>query len=214
MQDTLWKQIHLGKYVLIALIVDALLLGMFLRWAYVTHHRVDSSVLYGNWRHSTIDGSYIEIWGYAKQCAIIVLAIGAYARQREGFFAAFAALFFMVLLDDALGLHEQAADMTRRHMGMLQPSELPAILAISGIPFVTVLIGLTRLPLHRRRPATALTLAFVVLATFSVGIDAMNDMVLSSRRSGQTLKAFFEDGGELVSLTAILALWPSNSVTG
>ena len=61
----------------VILAIDLVILGMFLRWAYVEHANVTESMLYGQLLYSSVDGSLMEIWGYLKELTIIGLALYA-----------------------------------------------------------------------------------------------------------------------------------------
>ena len=90
----------------VILAIDLVVLGMFLRWAYVEHANVTESILYGQLLYSSVDGSLMEIWGYLKELTIIGLALYAFLHAKELFYAAYALLFLVVLADDSLRLHE------------------------------------------------------------------------------------------------------------
>ena len=195
------------RLLLLLVTVDVVLLSLFLRWAYVHHHGIEHSVFFDAWRFSTVDGSFIEIWGYLKQAAICVAAAMVYAQTRERFYGAFALLFTSVLADDMLRLHEWLGG-TLSHPDLLgEWGIVPAAALISGLPFLIALGALIWMPTGERKPAIALMLGFALLAFFAVPVDLLHELVLGQEASGQTLVTLIEDGGELVSITAIFALW-------
>ncbi|MCC2981596.1 hypothetical protein [Sphingomonas sp. IC4-52] len=187
--------------------IDLALLALFLRWAYVHHHGIENSVFFGAWRFSTVDGSFIEIWGYLKQAALCVAAATVYAQTRERFYAAFALLFACVLADDMLRLHEWLGGKLSHPDLLGEWGIIPAAALISGLPLLIALFTLVRMPTEERKPAIALMLGFGLLAFFAVPVDLLHELVLGQEASGQTLVTLVEDGGELVSMTAIFALW-------
>lgn len=200
------REIVVGLIVLL-IAVDLVLLTLFLKWAHVHHHGIEDSLFFGAWRFSTVDGSYVEIWGYLKQGAICTGAAIIYAQTRERFYAAFALLFACVLADDMLRLHEWLGSMLSRPALLGDWGAVPAAALISGLPLLLTVYALVRMPAAERKPAIALLLCFALLAFFAVPIDLLHELVLGQEASGQTLVTLIEDGGELITMTAIVALW-------
>lgn len=90
------------------LLVDLVLLLLFLRWAYVTHHRLADSLLLGRDWFSLNEGGLADIWGYSK-LAVATGLIAAVARtdRGTGFYRALAMLMLVMLLSDAFQVHER-----------------------------------------------------------------------------------------------------------
>lgn len=192
--------------VLALLVIDIALLTTFLRWAYVQHHGITDSLLYLDLRFSSVDGSYMEIWGYIKEAVVVVLSVWAFVRTTEMFYAAFALLFSSIFLDDALALHEKAGAWLSDPALLGEKASLFAALLVNGLPFAIVLLALMKLPGARRAPALALLGGFCLLAFFAVVVDALHEKLLGSG-GGQTIAVVLEDGGELICLTLIIATW-------
>lgn len=185
------------------LTVDIALLSMFVWWAIVHRYEIKGSIFYGNMLFSKVDWSLIEIWGYLKEAAIVILSIYIYLRCREIFYVLFAILFMSVLIDDAAGLHEilggyiyQLTD-NKLISGFLAPS------ITCGIPLFLTVAATFKLNHSRRWPAFILLFGFFVLAFFGVVVDNLEELVFGTTHN-VTFAALLEDGGELLSLTALL----------
>ena len=190
----------------LVLAIDALILILFLRWAYVEHYHMVDSILYGHLRFSSVDGSLMETWGYIKEASIICLAAYAFKKAKEFFYAAYAVLFVSVLADDFLGLHEAIAEWLSNPSLLGKYGDLPAALLISGVPLALTAFGFFKLEIGRKLPGLMLLAGFGLMAFFAVVVDNLHELLIGSQHL-QTASSFVEDGGELVSLTAILAVW-------
>ena len=190
----------------VILAIDLVVLGMFLRWAYVEHANVTESMLYGQLLYSSVDGSLMEIWGYLKELTIIGLALYAFLHAKELFYAAYALLFLVVLADDSLRLHEHFGAVLSQYAVIGPHGEILAQAILSGIPLALTLLGMVRLARDRIAPALMLLFGFCVTAFFAVVIDKLHEMLIGAAHF-QTISTLVEDGGELISLTLILAIW-------
>jgi len=188
------------------LAIDALLLILFLRWAYVEHSHMTDSIFYGHLRFSSVDGSLMESWGYIKEASIICLAIYAFKKTKEFFYAAYAVLFVSVLADDSLSLHETISGWLSSPSLLGKYGNIPAAFLVSGVPLALAAFGFIRLPSGRKMPGLMLLGSFGLMAFFAVVVDNLHELLIGSQHF-QTASSFVEDGGELVSLTVILAVW-------
>lgn len=195
-----------SKCVVMVLAIDALLLTLFLRWAYVEHNHMADSILYGHLRFSSVDGSLMESWGYIKEAMIICLAVFAFKRTNEVFYAAYAVLFASVLADDYLGLHEAVAGWLSNPSLLGRYGNIPAAVLVSVLPLALAAFGFCKLARARRMPGLMLLASFGLMAFFAVVVDNLHELLVGSQHF-QTASSFIEDGGELVSLTVILAVW-------
>lgn len=126
------------------LAIDALLLILFLGWAYVEHHHMTDSILYGRLCFSSVDGSLVESWGYIKEASIICLAVYAFKQTKDFFYAAYAVLFISVLADDSFRLHEAISGWLSNPSLLGKYGDLPAAFLISGVPLAFAAFALER----------------------------------------------------------------------
>lgn len=191
--------------ILFVLGLDLVLLGLFLRWAYVSHFVMIGDPLYGDRRFSMTDGSAIEYWGYAKQATAVVLLCLIGRHRPSLFLAAFALVCFVALADDLLLLHESLGG----SIGALTEwggavAELVALGLIGGGPVLLTVIGFGRLPRSDRVDGVWLALPLVALIGFAGLADLIHAMLLSGRSGGRTLATLIEDGGELLAMSALV----------
>lgn len=203
LSGSLWRM----RWLIMALLaIDLALLATFLRWAYVAHHGIRDSVFHGDLRFSTVDGSVLESWGYAKQLVALLFLAWTAAARRSRLLAAVALLATAILLDDALQLHERLGLALRAGaqpwIASPAAAQFAGKLLVSGLPaLIVVICYLASRP--GEKPLAHLLLApLVLLAGFSVGVDFLHDLRLW--RGGETLSSLIEDGGELLSMSALL----------
>ena len=163
------------------LAVDALLLLLFLRWAYVEHQHMTDSIFYGRLRFSSVDGSLMDSWGYIKEAAIIALAVYAFRKTNEFFYAAYAVLFVSVLADDSLRLHEHIAGWLSDPSLLGKYGDLPAAFLVSGVPLALAVFGFVTLANDRKLPAFMLLGSFGVMAFFAVVVDNLHELLIGSQ---------------------------------
>jgi len=159
------------------------------------------------------DGSYAEIFEYLL-LAIIVVALARLALTlRRPVYFAFLFIFFYYLADDSLQIHETVGAYLTRTLDFqaflsLRAQDLGELStwALFGVP----LLGFLAFALWRstgldRSVGLTLTGWFLLLAFFGGIIDMVTT---SLRGTGLLFKfvAFVEDAGEMLVVTAILAL--------
>lgn len=188
------------------LAIDAIILILFLSWAFVTHYKMVRSPLYGSLLFSKVDFSLMEMWGYIKEILIIAIAARYAMRSSNSFSLAYAVLFIAVLLDDSLQLHERLGGWLAHSAGLGSLGFLMAPILISGTPFALVLLAYWMLPGRERSRFTPPLLLFFMLSFLAVVMDHMVDALVGTHRM-QTLFALIEDGGEMVCLTMIVGIW-------
>lgn len=188
------------------LTVDLLLLIVFLRWAYVEHYNINTSFFHEDLKFSSLDGSLMERWGYAKEAYIVGLAAYAFSKSKEFFYAAYAVLFLAVLADDSLQLHEHIGAWLSDPALLGEWGSLPSAALVSGAPLALALHGFRKLPSRRKSPALMLLAGFGIMAFFGVVFDSIHTLLIDAEHF-QTISSFIEDGGELMSLTLIITVW-------
>jgi hypothetical protein len=192
------------------LLIDAILLAAFLRWAYVEHYHITSSVMFGDLRYSMVDGSLVELFGYFKETVIVLLLGAAFFYRRKLVYAGFALLFLMTLLDDSLSLHERLGHWVSRLpplLGVPQDiSEIMVFALLGLVPLILVAIGYLHCYGRDRRNAEALGLGFGALLFCAEVMDFIHGKVVEAYGKGDTVFSLLEDGGELLSMTLITAI--------
>jgi hypothetical protein len=195
------------RLIVLILLVDLILLGAFLRWAYVEHYHLTTSVLYGDLRYSMVDGSFIELFGYLKEVLIIALAALASFYRPNLIYLGYMALFVVALLDDSLSLHENLGYQIGPVLGLSQQiSEILVFGVMSFVPLIVMLRGFRLSHGRDRRNAEAMLLGFGLLMFCAVVMDFVHSAVVKTYGRGDTALSLLEDGGELLSLTVTLLI--------
>ena len=150
------------------------------------------------------EGGLPEFYGYAKSGLIAALLLGAARRWRQAPPAVWGFVFLYLAFDDALQIHERLGAGIAAALGGIGPldnqdvGEMAVYAAVAACSLGALLLA------ERARSAagpsllTRLLLPLtVLLAFFGVGADLA--------LSGLPGESIFEDGGELVALTLIIA---------
>lgn len=183
--------------------IDAVLIGLDLS-------RVSFGFPQGGKFRVANDRSYGELWQYGKELAMGVAFLLLYRRRRLRIYAVWSALFFLFLADDALKLHETGGTAIVRALGLsplwgLRAQDFGELAAIApaGIALLAAFVWTYR---GADRRARSLSLAMIgligVLAFFGVFGDMLHSWMTSSRE----YFAIFEDGGEMLAMSALATL--------
>lgn len=164
-----------------------------------------------------VDRSYGEMLMYIKFGWIAVLAFVLARQRRAAVFAVLGAGSLVILLEDALILHERIGWHLNelilglfpalRGLGILsvQLGELLWLGLLSLVIGVGFVVAVRRADEHDRRDALSISAFFVLMAFFAVVVDTVHSFFpLGS--VGDAVFTFIEDGGELVSMTPATAL--------
>ena len=184
---------------LVALVlVDAALVAAHV-WAGLTYERIPLLL------NIATDGSLAEIWGYAKWLAAALLFFAAWRRRGNPLLLAAGAGFALILVDDALRLHERTGEalvatgavppglpVTAQDLGEL------AAFGVLGLLVAAAFLAAWR----RRRPGDArqalpVAGAFVALGAVAVVLDALHSSIHLPYPWPQALD-LVEDGGEML----------------
>lgn len=165
------------------------------------------------WR-AGFDGSFAEIWGYAKAIAAGVLLVFLFTRwRRAGVLLATAVLFFTVAADDMLQIHETGGGMLARSLSLpdlfgLRGQDLGELMiwAALGLPLVFwIAWAWFRSDPLPRRIVRWLVPAFAALLLFAVGTDLF--LILAVHwgwpERATYLVSLVEIFGEQVALSAV-----------
>jgi hypothetical protein len=152
-----------------------------------------------------------EEWGYVKLLIASGCLVLVGRRLRAPVVHAWAAVFFIVFLDDWMMVHERGGRILLRLIG--SPAEIAGVRA-QDVGELVVWAGLAALPLlavlflHLRSDARArqVSLALGVLMAALVFFGVVLDQVHSFFFDGVASLGATEDGGELLTISAVAAL--------
>jgi hypothetical protein len=159
-----------------------------------------------------MDRGFAETYQYVKEywAALLFLLVGLHRRQRV--FGAWALVFAYLLIDDAFMLHERAGAVLGGHLPV--PPDFPLQAEHAGEAAMLAALSALSLALlaltwpadaGARRACARLLRLVALLALFGVGADAVHAMA-SPGTWQQGALGVVEDGGEMVVLSAIVAL--------
>lgn len=160
----------------------------------------------------TREGGFGEMFQYAKAAtASLWLALLA-VRRPSATPATWAMLLAVVVIDDALAVHERigvrmAAALGLPGVGTVRPNHVGELLffGFMGIVFGGALIAAWRFGQNRDRMLTlALMPSFGALAICAVVLDAISS--LTRRSPLAPAFALAEDGGEMIALSVLLSI--------
>lgn len=164
-----------------------------------------------------VDRSYGEMLMYIKLGWISVLAFLLARRRRSPIFAAVALGSLVILLEDALILHERIG----WHLNTRVLDEIPALNGIGILSVqlgemlwlgaLSILIGLIfivayfRADARDRRDALSIGVFFAAVAFLAVVVDTVHSL-FALGSFGDLVFTVLEDGGELIALSPAVAL--------
>lgn len=164
-----------------------------------------------------VDRSYGEVLTYVKLAWIGVLAMILARRRSAPVFAALGVGSLVLLLEDALILHERLG----WHLNTVVLDALPALrglgilsvqigeliwLGVLGVLVLTFfVIAYWRASARDRRDALSIAVFFVAVAFFAIVVDTVHSL-FALGSVGDVVFTVLEDGGELIALTPAVAL--------
>jgi hypothetical protein len=157
------------------------------------------------------DRGFAETFQYVKEYWICGLLVMAAIRLRQLVFAAWAAVFGYLLVDDVVGLHELLGS---RLVTLFELSpvlgvraqdigELLASMTMACILAGPLAAGHLRASCSVQRESWMLVQMVAALAIVGVGIDVIHEMIRWS--AWYHLVSIIEDGGEMVVMSFIMA---------
>ena len=161
------------------------------------------------------DGGAAETAQYAKTVGVGLCAGWLAWRTRQPVYAAFAALFAGLFVDDAATLHEVWGERLAGSFGLpgvagLRPVDLGEVLFLGlwvGPVFALGLAAYRRSDRPARETARAALGGLAVLAAFGVGADAVHQAATAAVEVHglHALLTLVEEGGELAAMSVIAA---------
>ena len=164
-----------------------------------------------------VDRSYGEFLLYIKFGWVAALGFVLARRRRAPIFAVIGVVSLVVLLEDALILHERIgwaansvileAVPALAGLGILsvQIGELAWLGAVALGIAIAFIIAFRRAEAADRRDALGIAVFFVLLGLFAVGVDTVHSL-FALGSAGDIVFTLLEDGGEIVALTPAVAL--------
>jgi hypothetical protein len=172
----------------------------------------------GRWE-TTLDRGNLEIWGFLKLAGAIVILVRLAARTHERPIAAAAVALVIVLVDDAVGVHEvlgravvDVASIERAPFG-LRPFDVGQLVVwcvLAVIVASVVTWGLRRGGARARAVLAVLATLLAVLGALAVGLDAVRAALSGG---AERAAGYLEDGGEQLVISALAAVALAAPVT-
>lgn len=163
------------------------------------------------------DRSYGELLVYIKLAWIAVLAVLVARRRRSRLFVALALISVIVLLEDALSLHERVGALLAGTVRSIAPALadqgilalqigelvwLGAVSLVIGIVFVVAYVRADRID---RADARTIAVFFLIVAVLAVGVDTVHS-VFELGSTGDIVFTVVEEGGELLAFSPPVAI--------
>lgn len=151
---------------------------------------------------------YAEILQYIKEYWIALLFGVLAVRQRSALYLGWSLLFFYLLLDDSLTLHETLAEIITERLGLQAVFNLRAVdvgefLVSAGIGLFFLFflaIGYHFAKGIPRQTSKYLIIILFALALFGIAVDMLHSLLRFSL-FWEPLLAMIEDGGEMVVMS-------------
>lgn len=152
------------------------------------------------------EGSYSERYESAKlvTAASALLFVDLVRRRMTYGFLGVSLLYLAV--DNKYGLHEAAGRWIAPNA--IQVGELIYMLVVASVLLAGFLISIWRASSQERTAILAILGGVGLLAAFAVGVDFLHATFMVEGGSGDLFFVLWEDGGELIAITAIaVAVW-------
>ncbi len=164
-----------------------------------------------------MDRGFPEIFQYFKYSCIVAFLLSISFYQKSRYYLVWVVLFTYFLLDDFLRIHDQFGYYLFLNMNFSSPPGL--LVAQNGELIISALIGIVFLlmlswawkrgDLKFRKVSKDYLLLVMILVFFGVIVDIFQKKILeitplSLQRGVNSLFVFFEDGGEMISVSLIL----------
>ena len=166
------------------------------------------------WLSLGADAGLAETVQHLKTLAVVAGGAVLFRRTRQPAYAALAALFLALFVDDVATLHEVGGEWLAVSLGLpavagLRPQDTGevAVLASWAVP-LSLLVAATYGQSDRRARSDVRRAAWAVvaLATFGVGVDAVHQAALGLGVHGlPSVLTAVEEGGELAVVSVIAA---------
>lgn len=155
------------------------------------------------------DGGYAELFQYLKEYWIAILLCFVAVRKRSVLYLTWSLLFFYLLLDDSINIHERLGAKIANKLSFSTGFELRAqdfgeviVSAAVGLLFLSLITIAYRFSERQSRKVSRyLIMMLFTLAFFGIAVDLAHVAFRSS--SLQIFFGILEDGGEQVVMSII-----------
>jgi hypothetical protein len=156
------------------------------------------------------DRGYAEIFQYLKEYWIVLLLGFVAVRQRSLLSLSWSLLFFYILLDDSLKIHESLGRIVYKKLGISAALGLRAIdfgevivsASVGVVFFLFIAIAYKFSDRFFRKVSQDLIKMLFILAVFGIVLDLLHVLVAQSLTL-ESLVGLLEDGGEHIVLSFI-----------
>ncbi len=157
------------------------------------------------------DRGLAEQYQYIKQLWIVICLGLAFLQTRSKAFAGWMVLFAFLLVDDAAQIHESVgfwlgAQLNLPAIAGLRPDdfgELTFAALVGGLTVAMAALSFKRGGEHSRQLSRDLLCLIAVLAFFGVAVDTLHVIAYFRMPELSQLLALFEDGGEMIVISAL-----------
>jgi hypothetical protein len=172
------------------------------------HDPAATGVLGDNRVRLGLDGGYPEIFGYAQVTAAAALLVLVHHRRPEPVYLAWSLVLLALLADDALTIHERVGAAVAPAIPIsLGPrpqdgGELAVWAGMGAVLLAVIVVAWRRSDRAARGDSGRMLLLVALLGFFGFGVDWLH---LSLSGQGAEIAGIVEDGGELMTISAILS---------
>lgn len=190
------------QILILVIIVDI----VFITLSSVHHLNVFNSVSNNYLFDIEADMSYSEVYQYIKEFWI-VLILGWLSYKKNSYtFLNWAILFMIILLDDALSIHEIVGENFALDFGIEYIpdyifGELIYFIILFSLFIISALISYFRDQIYEKRISESLIILLGLLAFFGVIVDTFRSIVMDSNIGW--IFGLIEDGGELIMMSIL-----------
>lgn len=154
---------------------------------------------------------YAEIFQYIKEYWIVLLLGVLAVKQRSVLYISWSLLFFYLLLDDSLSIHETLGEIASIRLGFqpmfnLQAKDFGEVLVSVCVGSFFLLVLAISYRFANRTPRETsryLIIMLFFLAAFGIAVDVLHSMLRFSSLL-EPLLAMLEDAGEMVVMSVIV----------
>lgn len=150
------------------------------------------------------DGSYPEFYQYLKEFWIVCLILSIYKQNKEIGYLAWAVLFFYMLLDDCLEIHEKFGGIIEEYFGLNSiPIDIGELSATAFIAlFIFSFLGISYYYGKDifKRVSREILVFILLIVFFGVFVDTVHS-ALHLSRALDFLASIIEDGGEMIAMS-------------
>lgn len=154
------------------------------------------------------DRSYPEFYQYTKEFWIVYLLFAIYIKTREVGYLGWASLFFYMLLDDSIEIHERLGEVFAKHFDFnrlsgLRPQDFGELIttALFASVLFTIIGIFYRYGSNTFKKVSIEILTLVIMIVFfGIFIDMVH-ITIQLGKAVDFLLSIIEDGGEMIAMS-------------